>query len=135
MTQRPVSEQHVPLPRVRLDIVEQVVVFVEDMDRARDFYRDVLGLQVRFEHEGWVEFSTRGAGIALCSGGRRSEGPKDYRGGGVLPTLRVQSVEAAVQYLRSRGVSVNETAVEPYGRLAVFSDPEGNQLQILEPHE
>jgi lactoylglutathione lyase len=135
VTSRGAGQQTDSPPRVRLDILDHVVIYVQDLDRALDFYRDVLGLQVRVAHEDWVEFGTRGAGIALHAGGRRARAPKDYRRGGMLPTIRVQSVESAVAYLNSRGVKVTEIKIEPFGRLAVFADPEGNQLQLLEPHE
>lgn len=32
------------------------IKFVADMDKAVEFYRDVLGLQLRFESPGWGEF-------------------------------------------------------------------------------
>ena len=35
-----------------------VIEFVADMDRAVGFYRDVLGLPLRFQSAGWSEFST-----------------------------------------------------------------------------
>ena len=35
-----------------------VIEFVADMTRAVAFYRDVLGLQLKFESPGWSEFST-----------------------------------------------------------------------------
>src|SRR2546427_12386061 len=37
------------------------------MNRAVSFYRDVLGLPVRFESPGWTEFATDGATLALHS--------------------------------------------------------------------
>ncbi len=135
MPERATASVPPTVPRVRLDIVDQVVVYVENIERALEFYRDVLGLQVRLQQEGWVEFGGRGAGFALHSGGSAAKRPKDYRKGGVLVSIRVQSVEAAVAYLESRGVRVTEAGAEPHGRIAVFADPEGNQFQLLEPHE
>src|SRR5205085_5974243 len=41
------------------------IVFVSDMKRAVSFYRDVLGLPLRFESPGWTEFATAGATLAL----------------------------------------------------------------------
>jgi len=34
------------------------IKFVADMDKAVKFYRDVLGLRVKFESPGWSEFVT-----------------------------------------------------------------------------
>jgi catechol 2,3-dioxygenase-like lactoylglutathione lyase family enzyme len=35
-----------------------VIKFVGDMDRAVKFYRDTLGLSLKFESPGWSEFVT-----------------------------------------------------------------------------
>ena len=41
--------------------VNYAIVFVSDMTRSVIFYRDVLGLPLRFESPGWTEFATEGA--------------------------------------------------------------------------
>jgi catechol 2,3-dioxygenase-like lactoylglutathione lyase family enzyme len=41
------------------------ILFVADMDRAIAFYRDVLGLPVRFESPFWSEFDTGPVTLAL----------------------------------------------------------------------
>ncbi len=40
-------------------------VFVSDMKRAVSFYRDVVGLPLKFESPEWTEFATDGATLAL----------------------------------------------------------------------
>ncbi|HVB32842.1 MAG TPA: VOC family protein [Patescibacteria group bacterium] len=42
-----------------------VVEFVADMDRAIHFYRDTLGLPIRFESPEWSELSTGDVTLAL----------------------------------------------------------------------
>ncbi len=41
------------------------IVFVSDMKRSVAFYRDTLGLPLRFESPHWTEFATAGASLAL----------------------------------------------------------------------
>ena len=41
------------------------IIFVSDMARSIAFYRDVLGLPVRFESAKWTEFETPGCTLAL----------------------------------------------------------------------
>ena len=41
------------------------ILFVADMDRAIAFYRDVMGLKVRFESPFWSEFETGPVTLAL----------------------------------------------------------------------
>src|SRR5437016_2685890 len=38
--------------------VNYAIIFVSDMKRAVSFYRDVLGIPLRFESPGWTEFAT-----------------------------------------------------------------------------
>jgi lactoylglutathione lyase len=42
-----------------------VIVFVSDMKRSVAFYRDVLGLSVKFETPYWTELANEGTTIAL----------------------------------------------------------------------
>jgi catechol 2,3-dioxygenase-like lactoylglutathione lyase family enzyme len=42
-----------------------VIKFVADMNRAVKFYRDVLGLSLKFESPGWSEFITGETTLAL----------------------------------------------------------------------
>jgi lactoylglutathione lyase len=41
------------------------IVFVSDMARSVAFYRDLLGLPIRFESAKWTEFETPGSTLAL----------------------------------------------------------------------
>ena len=45
--------------------VNYAIVFVSDMKRSVSFYRDVVGLPLKFESPGWSEFATDGATLAL----------------------------------------------------------------------
>ena len=42
-----------------------VIEFVADMGRAVKFYRDVLGLSLKFQSPGWSEFSTGETSLGL----------------------------------------------------------------------
>jgi lactoylglutathione lyase len=57
--------------------VSYAIVFVSDMSRSVSFYRDIVGLPLRFESPGWTEFATQGATLAL----HRSEEPGAGRAG------------------------------------------------------
>ena len=45
--------------------INYAIVFVSDMKRSTDFYRDIIGLPLRYESPGWTEFATKGATLAL----------------------------------------------------------------------
>ncbi len=41
------------------------ILFVSDLDRAIGFYRDVIGVPLRFRADAYAEFATEGAKFAL----------------------------------------------------------------------
>ena len=45
--------------------VSYAIVFVSDMKRSVAFYRDVIGLPLKFDSPEWSEFATEGATLAL----------------------------------------------------------------------
>ena len=48
--------------------------FVADMDRAVSFYRDTLGLKLKFAAPGWTEFATGETTLALHPASPRAAG-------------------------------------------------------------
>jgi lactoylglutathione lyase len=68
--------------------VNYAIVFVSDMTRAVAFYRDAIGLPLRFQSPGWTEFATGGATLAL----HLTEGA-DTPPGGCRPGLSVPEVD------------------------------------------
>src|SRR3984885_14051393 len=101
---------------------------VSDMDRAVAFYRDSLGLEV-LEHDGdWSEVTAGDQRIGLNA----SESPAGD--GGAVIAFAVEDIEAAVDQLKEQGVSFSgELSEHPWGRIAPFKDPDGNDLQVYSP--
>ena len=68
-----------------------VIKFVTDMNKAVKFYRDTLGLQLRFESRGWSEFATGETTLALHPASDKNPAGKGRirvhcrRRGGLLP--------------------------------------------------
>ena len=56
--------------------LRSVIKFVADMNKAVKFYRDVLGLQVKFESPGWSEFVTGETHSRAAPGFRKEPGRK-----------------------------------------------------------
>src|SRR5579864_9020317 len=48
---------------------DYIIVYVSDMQRSVAFYRDVLGLPLRFSSPGWTEFNTGSTTVALHTTG------------------------------------------------------------------
>jgi predicted enzyme related to lactoylglutathione lyase len=101
---------------------------VSDMQRAVSFYRDSLGLEV-VEHDGdWSEVTAGDQRIGLNA----SESPAGN--GGAVIAFAVDDVETTVDQLKASGVTFSgELSDHPWGQIAPFKDPDGNDLQVYAP--
>jgi catechol 2,3-dioxygenase-like lactoylglutathione lyase family enzyme len=117
--------------------IQDVYYNVENMDRAVAFYRDVLGMRVLDSNPWWTSLDCFGARIGLhgSDGKRVPAVPRDAHGAfaGATLTLRSTDLNADVAHLRRNGIEVVSTSDNPWGRLAVFLDTEGNVLKLMQP--
>ena len=98
---------------------------VTDMDRAKKFYGEVLGLDKTAEYEGkWCEFDTpEGKTIALDT--FSPEGTPPYL------SLETDDIEAEVARLKDAGVEVlMEVRDNKVCKMAIIKDPEGNGIML-----
>lgn len=114
--------------------INVVSISVADLDLAREFYRDTLGLGAPLydlPEAGWIEFSTGVAGGNLAV---TLAGPGWRPSFGTTVVLNVADCHAAVAELRRRGVACDEPQVFPgFVTFASFYDPFGNRLQMCSP--
>jgi predicted enzyme related to lactoylglutathione lyase len=103
---------------------------VNDMNAAKKFYGEVLGLNKTFEMEGWCEFSH--AEGAASIGLNQLREADDERGATVV--LRVDDLARVQKDLIAKGVKFEGEIHEVPGvvRLATFRDPSGNRLQLMQ---
>ncbi|MEW2574878.1 VOC family protein [Streptomyces syringium] len=117
-----------------------VDVFVNDQDKAVDFYVNILGFELRADHNlgpmRWIEVAPAGsqARIVLCT--------KDfpvYREGNIGRFTDIQlvteDIKATHEELVRRGVRfTHEPQQMPFGvTTATFADPDGNEFNLLQP--
>ncbi len=116
--------------------VNYAIVFVSDMQRSVSFYRDVLGLPVRFESPGWTEFATDGATLALHLSQRPMTESDDARGepaGRCRPGLRVPNLDEFHRRMVDRNVPCLQEPKEMFGaRIAQYVDPDGLAISVGE---
>ena len=104
------------------------MLMAQDMHRAIRFYRDVIGLEVKFESPEWSELVFGDAIVALHGGGT-----------GALRTtglsLQVKDIRAACAEVEAGGGRIASPPMERPGEpiiLAEVIDPEGNQFSLTE---
>ena len=104
---------------------------VEDIERARGFYRDTLMLPIKNEDGPWAEVDANGLTIGLNG---REPGGTAAEGGPVVTFRPEGSLEKTLSDLKDQGVEFPaEISEQDWGRVATFKDSEGNDLQLYEP--
>jgi lactoylglutathione lyase len=102
------------------------------MDRSVEFYRDKLGIPLKFQSPDWTEFQTGSTTLALHGGGVPSAGPPagdpSKQAGHCSIGFNVENVDKTYEELQAKGVRfvMPPTQRENEGiRLAVAIDPDG----------
>jgi lactoylglutathione lyase len=111
------------------------MVFVSDMQRSVAFYRDVLGLPLRFESPGWTEFATEGATLALHKAevGDGREPSHDLGAGHCRPGLRVPNLDVFHARMAAQAVRCLQEPKNVFGaRVAQYVDPDGLVISVGE---
>jgi lactoylglutathione lyase len=114
------------------------MVIVSDMDRSVKFYRDTLGLKLRFQSPDWSEFDLGTTTLALHGGGKPAPprlGPPESIAGTASIGFTVDNIDSAYEDLKSRGarfVMPPKTQEAEGIRLAVMVDPDGLSVSIAQ---
>lgn len=115
--------------------VNYVIVFVSDMRQSVSFYRDVLGLPLRFESPGWTEFATEGATWALhaIGGAAPAADPRQQAPGRCRPGLSVPNLDEFHKRMAEKGVHCLQEPASVFGaRVALYADPDGLAISVGE---
>lgn len=114
--------------------VGYAIVFVSDMQRSVAFYRDVIGLPLKFDSPEWSEFATDGATLAL----HRAE-PADGAGSAVpiagrcRPGLGVHDLDAFHERMVEHHVVCLQQPKDLFGsKIAQYLDPDGLPISVSE---
>lgn len=117
---------------VHLDDIGQVALTVTNLDEAKNFYREVLGMRFLFD-AGTMAFFQCGTVRLLLGTGEATHTP----GKGTILYFRVSDMEAVCATIREKGIIFTE---EPHlvARMkshdlwiAFFNDPSGNPLGLM----
>jgi catechol 2,3-dioxygenase-like lactoylglutathione lyase family enzyme len=112
----------------------KILVFAPDLQVARQFYGEALGLELA--HEAETRLSFRGSDFELtvfaCERPTRSEGYSREAGSSVA--FAVPSLDAAIPELSARGVRfLHDSPQEgPLGRYVALTDPFGTVHELVE---
>lgn len=123
--------------------VGTVSVYVADQDRAKDFYVNTLGFELRTDaplYPGastrWVAVAPKGAAteVILYIPDENWEHYKQVVGKSQSLTFNVRDMKSLHAALKAKGVTfVQEPDPQPWGTYATIRDSEGNILLLVEP--
>lgn len=112
---------------MKIDVI-RFVLMAQDMGRAIAFYKDVVGLEVKFESPEWSELAFGDAIVALHGGGKG-----EFNNTGL--SFQVGDLETPCKDVEAGGGRVlngpSDRAGEPI-KLARLADPEGNGFTLTQ---
>ena len=114
---------------MKIKAIGFVGIPVTDLERAREFYEGVLGLEVSDEMMGgkWIEYAVGEDTLAIANVGDEWT-PSDQ---GTGAALEVEDFDEAIRRLKDRQVRFAAEPFEtPCCHMAVVQDPDGNKLII-----
>ena len=113
---------------ITVERADFVSVPVQDMERAKRFYSETLGIHSPNLDDGWPEFETGSVSLYLVDPTQFGE---EFKPHGAHIALRVPDVAAARATLEEAGIEFqNETLDTGVCHMAFFADSEGNALML-----
>lgn len=102
------------------------ILFVAEMDRAVKFYRDTLGLPLKFQSPEWSEFSTGETTLALHRASEKNPPGRVELG------FNAADLQAFYKEMTAKGVTfpMPPTKQDFGGTLAQFVDSEGAHVSV-----
>jgi lactoylglutathione lyase len=119
--------------------IDYTMVVVSDMDKSVGFYRDKLGIPLKFQSPEWTEFQTGTTTLALHGGGVARTGPPagdpSKQAGACSIGFNVENVDETYEQLQKKGIRFVMPPTQREGegiRLAVAIDPDGLPISFAQ---
>jgi predicted enzyme related to lactoylglutathione lyase len=109
--------------------LDNIHIYVRDMERSRAFYGDLLGLAFEGD-EHWLEADLGGVRFALHP---MSPSVSEVGSGSVSVNFRVSDADAAAERVRAAGFEAREQMREAYGTSFEVVDPDGYRIYLFQP--
>jgi len=107
------------------------IVYAEDADAARAFFRDVLGFPNVDAGGGWLIFALPPAEIGVHPSGD----PANKTAGVHQLSFMCDDIAATIEELKSRGVHFDSgSRKEEFGNVAMMSWPGNVKVMLYDPH-
>ncbi len=102
-----------------------VILFVSNMEESVRFFRDTVGLILKYQSPFWSEFSTGETMLALHPASEQNPPGKAQIG------LGVDGIQVFYDEMRAKGVSFTQLpTLEAGAKLARFLSPDGTEISV-----
>ena len=122
-----------------IDAVATVCIFVNDQDKAKVFYTDVLGFELRQDspmgESRWLAVAPKGARteVILYKMDQNWEHYREVMGKSQAITFNVTDIHALHADLKEKGVRIiQEPDPQPWGTYMMILDQDDNALLMVE---
>jgi lactoylglutathione lyase len=116
--------------------ITYAIAFVSDMARSVAFYRDVVGIPLKFESPGWTEFMTEGATLALHKSDAPATDDDDHQleaAGRWRSGFEVPNLDEFHKRMIENQVRCTQEPTETFGaKIAQYLDPDGLVFSVGE---
>ena len=120
--------------------IDYTMIIVSDMQRSVEFYRDKLGIPLKFQTPEWTEFATGPTTLALHGGGTAHEyletgGDQSKTAGACSIGFNVDDVDKTYEELKAKGIPFVMPPTQREGepiKLAVGLDPDGLPISFAQ---
>jgi catechol 2,3-dioxygenase-like lactoylglutathione lyase family enzyme len=110
------------------------IIYAEDADKARAFFRDVLDLPYVDAHGGWLIFKLPPAELGIHPSGEPDDPNNQAPNGHHEIYLMCDDVEATVAELTAKGVEFTSPVEDQgFGRLTRFRVPGAGEIGLYQP--
>ena len=118
-------------PPVHFDSIGQIAVTVNDLERSKDFYKDVLGMRFLFDAGSMTFFQCGDVRFMIGTSAKQAEP------GGTIHYFRVKDILATHNALEARGVVFTQKP-HPVAKMpnhdlwiAFLNDPDQNTIGLM----
>jgi catechol 2,3-dioxygenase-like lactoylglutathione lyase family enzyme len=110
--------------------IHTVIFYVNDIEKSKDFYTNVLGLEIVDDQGLYVSF--RGSEDSNTVLALNAYGKEGQHAGHQTVILRTKEIKRTYEKLKSKVSFTEELNKRPWGWTFIFNDPDGNKIEVLE---
>lgn len=113
--------------------VGAVMIYANDPETLSRWYASNLGIENHLEDDGcyYGDIKDTDAGTEIHFGIYPAKTKLSAENHAIMVNYRVDDFDGFLGQIQKKGVKIEETLNEEYGRFAYILDPEGNRIEIF----